>query len=254
MENKVKISNKVFIIILIYLLTSCDTKIPNGFYIEKKYKNGNIKILTKNLEDTLINNTKRNLKFSKIFALNGNLIEEGKFIDNKKIGTHLIYEKGKLKYIKSYYFISDKDDIFFSDIKIFGDSVVNSNKQISYLNSKIAIDTNQDTIFERSSFVDLEFQNKYIKLGDSLTVNITYYDADSHIESMRIFIFAPDNDDLFDFLFVLGNNCIYKSKTILKGKNILKGFAIINVFDIKNSTDTVYGYKVYKINKEYFVY
>jgi len=247
-------SRYTLIFIILLLIFSCKEKIPEGFYVEKKYENGKINVMSKRLKDTLINDTIRNMRFSKIYDKNGNLIEEGNFIGNEKISNHLIYDKGKLKYIKSYYFISDKDDIFFSDIKIFGDSVVKSNKKIAYLNSNISIDTNKDTIFNKSTFVNVKFRNKRVKIGDSIIVNFTYYDAYSNINNLRIFIFAPDNEDLFDFIYILGNNYVYKSKVIKKGKISLNGFVIADIFDVKNSTDTIYGYKVYKLHKTYTVY
>jgi len=89
---------KKFLLMLIIsqILNSCNDKLQDGFYVEKIYKTGNVNILSKEIGDTLLNGTSKKMTFSKIFNINGELTEEGKYIGNEKIGLFKIYSNNKL--------------------------------------------------------------------------------------------------------------------------------------------------------------
>ncbi len=251
---KLYLTITLFLLIISLSVSSCTEEIPDGFYIEEAYPNGEIKILSRNLKDTLLNNTFKKIRFSKDFNENGNLIREGKYIGSEKIGEHFIYEKRKLKYIKKYEFYSDEDVKFLSDTKIFHDTFV-SNIEISYINETISLTNNgKDTVLEESTFVNIKFENRNVKSRDSLRANITYYDSKSHIYMLMLYLNIPEDEDLVDIIHYPGNEYIYSTQTNEIGKKQFSGFAIISVFDIKNKNDTIGGYKVYKINKDYNVY
>lgn len=251
---------KNIIIILIQVIFtvfySCNNniEIPKGFYIEKNYKDGSIQIISKKLNDTLLNGTLQSVKFSKTFNKNGELVNEGEFINSQKIGIHSFFKNNILYQIKKYIFFSNEDIEFLSHTNIFDKKYTDrfSNK-ISYLNENIFLN-NKDTDYCKSTFVDIKLKDNKIKLGDTLNVKFSYYDTSSQIDFLYLYLYLPENKDLFDIIQMRGDQLTYAYETKIKGVNFLYGFAIINTFRIENSNKITYGYKIYKINKKYTVY
>lgn len=251
---------KNIIIILIQVIFtvfySCNNniEIPEGFYIEKKNKDGNIQIISKKLKDTLLNDTLRSVKFSKTFNKDGELVNDGEFINSQKIGTHFFYKNNILYQIKKYVFFSNEDLKFLSNTNIFDKKYKDKfGNKISYLNENIFFN-NKDTDYCQSTFVDIKLKNNKIKLGDTLNIKFSYYDSSSQIDFLYLYLYLPENKDLVDIIKMPGKQLTYNYKTKIKGVNFIYGFAIINTFRIDNYNKITYGYKVYKINKKYTVY
>ena len=67
----------VTFIFYLLILTSCDLK---SYQVESRYENGNYEIIYKNLNDTIINDTKFTQKFKVKFFENGDTLRKGKYI------------------------------------------------------------------------------------------------------------------------------------------------------------------------------
>jgi len=262
-------SRYTLIFIILLLIFSCKEKIPEGFYVSKYDKYGNVIEISKNIKDTLIENKKFILKYKKVFDSEGNLLNKGNYIENYKIGKHYFYKNGFLIKIKYFTFFNEDDVSFLLATKLFGDTILEHNKTDTsyltkygdtiikpnkiYLNGEVFFSKYGDTIFEKSTFLDLRIKNERIKLQDTLFINITAYNSSSKVDAMNLYLYDPANNKYMIVIHTNHNNFLFKQKAI-KDNIILKGFAIIKVSEIENKSDTVYYNEVYKINKKFTVY
>jgi len=192
------------------------------------------------------------LKLKEKFDKNGNLLEKGIFIGKSRIGKHLFFESGYLKHIKYYVFFNKTDLKLLYSTGLFGDILIYK-KFESYLNGDISLKNNGDTCFAESNFIEIKFNQKKIKLNDTLNVNIISYNSKYKIEFMDFYFFQPENNDYMIIAHKNGNNFKFKHKVTLKGNNFLKGYAIVTLSEVINK-DTVYHSGVYKTNKKFTVY